>query len=45
MLQIVLFLVSLESSQLGGVHENQEGFVSFGSMMFGLLVQKLLNIK
>ncbi len=38
MLQIV-FLVSLESSQQqGGVH-------GFGSMMFGLVVQKSLNIE
>jgi len=37
MLQIV-FLVSLESSQLEGVH-------GLGSMMFGLVVQKFLNIE
>jgi hypothetical protein len=37
MLQIV-FLVSLESSQWGGVHH-------LGFMAFGLVVQKLLNIK
>jgi len=38
MLQIV-FLVSLESSQSGGVH-------GLGStMMFGLAVQKFLNIE
>jgi hypothetical protein len=37
MLQIVL-LVSLESFQQGGVH-------GLGSMMFGLVVQKFLNIE
>jgi L-asparagine transporter-like permease len=37
MLQIV-FLVSLESSQQGGVY-------GLGSMMFGLAVQKFLNIE
>jgi hypothetical protein len=37
MLQIV-FLVSLESSQGGGVH-------GLGSMTFGFVVQKFLNIK
>jgi hypothetical protein len=37
MLQIV-FLMSLESSQRGGVH-------GLGSMMFGLVVQKFLNIE
>jgi hypothetical protein len=37
MLQIV-FLVSLESSQREGVH-------GLGSMMFGLVVQKFLNIE
>jgi hypothetical protein len=37
MLQIA-FLVSLESSQGGGVHQP-------GSMMFGLAVQKFLNIE
>jgi hypothetical protein len=37
MLQI-MFLVSLESSQQGGVH-------ALGSMMFGLVVQKFLNIE
>ncbi len=37
MLQIV-FLVSLESSQRGGVH-------GLGSMKFGLVVQKFLNIE
>jgi hypothetical protein len=36
MLQIA-FLVSLESSRRGGVHR-------LGSMMFGLAVQKFLNI-
>jgi hypothetical protein len=36
MLQIVL--ASLESSQQGGVH-------GLGSMMFGLTVQKFLNIE
>jgi hypothetical protein len=36
MLQIV-FLVSLESSRREGVH-------GLGSMMFGLVVQKFLNI-
>jgi hypothetical protein len=33
-----MFLVALESSQRGGVHE-------LGSMTFGLAVQKLLNIE
>ncbi len=33
-----LFLVSSESSQQGGVH-------GLGSMMFGLAVQKFLNIE
>jgi hypothetical protein len=37
MLQIV-FLVSFESSRQGGVHR-------LGSMMFGLPVQKFMNIK
>jgi hypothetical protein len=37
MLQIV-FLVFLESSQQGGVHE-------LGSMTSGLVVQKFLNIE
>jgi hypothetical protein len=37
MLEIV-FLVSLESSQQGGVH-------GLGSMTFGLAVQKFLNIE
>jgi len=37
MLQIML-LVSLESSQQGGVH-------GVGSMMFGLAMQKFLNIE
>jgi hypothetical protein len=37
MLQI-MFLVSFESSQQGGVH-------GLGSVMFGLLVQKFLNIE
>jgi hypothetical protein len=37
MLQIV-FLVALESSQRGGVH-------GLGSMAFGLVVQKVLNIE
>jgi hypothetical protein len=37
MLQI-MFLVSLESSQRGGVH-------GLGSMTFGLAVQKFLNIE
>jgi hypothetical protein len=37
MLQIV-FLVSLESSQQGGVH-------GLGSMTFGLALQKFLNIE
>jgi hypothetical protein len=37
MLQIV-FLVSLESTQPGGVHQ-------LGSMTFGLAVQKFLNIE
>jgi hypothetical protein len=37
MLQIV-FLVSLESSQIGGLHQ-------LGSMVFGLAVQKFLNIE
>jgi hypothetical protein len=37
MLQIV-FLVSLENSQPGGVH-------GFGSTMFRLVVQKFLNIE
>jgi hypothetical protein len=37
MLQIV-FLVSLESSQGGGVH-------GLGPMVFGLAVQKFLNIE
>jgi hypothetical protein len=37
MLQIV-FLVSLESSQWGGVH-------GLGSIKFGLVVQMFLNIK
>jgi hypothetical protein len=37
MLQIA-FLVSLESSQWGGVH-------GLGSMTFGLVVQKFLNIE
>jgi hypothetical protein len=37
MLQIV-FLVSLESSQQGGVH-------GLGSMTFGLAAQKFLNIE
>jgi len=37
MLQI-MFLVSLESSPQGGVH-------GLGSMMFGLVVQKFLNIE
>jgi hypothetical protein len=37
MLQIV-FLAALESSQQGGVH-------GFGSMAFGLAVQKFLNIE
>jgi hypothetical protein len=37
MLQTV-FLVSLESSQIGGLHW-------LGSMMFGLVVQKFLNIE
>jgi hypothetical protein len=32
------FLVSLESSQGGGVH-------GLGSMTFGLVVQKLLNVE
>jgi hypothetical protein len=32
----IVFLVSLESSQQGGVH-------GLGSMMFGLVVQKFLN--
>jgi len=33
-----MFLVSLESSQQGGVH-------GLGSMPFGLAVQKFLNIE
>ncbi len=33
-----MFLVSLESSQQGGVH-------GLGSMAFGLVVQKFLNIE
>jgi hypothetical protein len=37
MLQVV-FLVSLESSQQGGVH-------GLGSIMFGLVMQKVLNIE
>jgi hypothetical protein len=37
MLQIV-FLVPSESTQQGGVHQ-------LGSMMFGLAVQKFLNIE
>jgi hypothetical protein len=37
MLQVV-FLVSLESSQQGGVH-------GLGSIMFGLVTQKVLNIE
>jgi hypothetical protein len=37
MLQIA-FLVSLESSRRGGVH-------GLGSMAFGLMVQKFLNIE
>jgi len=37
MLQI-MFLVSLESCQQGGVH-------GLGSMTFGLVVQKFLNIE
>jgi hypothetical protein len=37
MLQI-MFLVSLESSRQGGVH-------GLGSMTFGLVVQKFLNIE
>jgi hypothetical protein len=37
MLQIVFF-VSLESSPWGGVHQ-------LGSMVFGLAVQKFLNIE
>jgi hypothetical protein len=37
MFQIV-FLVSLESSRQGGVH-------GFASMMFGLAMQKFLNIE
>jgi len=37
MLEIV-FLVSLESSRWGGVQ-------GFGSMIFGLVVQKFLNIE
>jgi hypothetical protein len=37
MLQIA-FLVSLESSRRGGVH-------GLGSMVFGLVVQKFLNIE
>jgi hypothetical protein len=35
---LIMFLVSLESSRWGGVH-------GFGSMMFGLAVQKFLNIE
>jgi hypothetical protein len=38
MLQIMFFLMSLESSRQGGVH-------GLGSMMFGLAVQKFLNIE
>jgi hypothetical protein len=38
MLQIVFLLVSLESSRREGVH-------GLGSMMFGLVVQKFLNIE
>ncbi len=38
MLEITLFLVSLESSRRGGVH-------GLGSMAFGLEVQKFLNIE
>jgi len=38
MLEITLFLVSLESSRQGGVH-------GLGSMAFGLAVQKFLNIE
>ncbi len=38
MLEITLFLVSLESSRRGGVH-------GLGSMAFGLAVQKFLNIE
>ncbi len=34
----MVFLVSLESSQGGGVHQ-------LGSMVFGLVVQKFLNIE
>jgi hypothetical protein len=34
----IVFLVSLESSQQGGVH-------GLGAMMFGLAVQKFLNIE
>jgi hypothetical protein len=34
----IMFLVSLESSQQGGVH-------GLGSMMFGLPVQNFLNIE
>jgi hypothetical protein len=34
----VMFLMSLESSRQGGVH-------GVGSMMFGLAVQKFLNIE
>jgi hypothetical protein len=34
----IMFLVSLESSQQGWVH-------GLGSMMFGLVVQKFLNIE
>jgi hypothetical protein len=37
MLQI-MFMVTLESSQRGGVH-------GLGFMMFGLVVQKFLNIE
>jgi hypothetical protein len=37
MLQITI-LVSLESSQEGGAHQ-------LGSMLFGLVVQKFLNIE
>jgi hypothetical protein len=39
MLQVV-FLVSLESSRRGGVHQ-----LGFGSMTFGLAVEKFLNIE
>jgi hypothetical protein len=39
MLRIVKFLVSLESSRWGG------GCMGFGSMAFGLAVQKFLNTK